>query len=558
MITGQCNGKANAAYPGTGVNQPCAFNDVRYLWEDGSYATDSSTAPSWGWVIAGGDTVIIASNTSSSSYRIGWNNNSSCGTATPYFGMCGDPYNSFPPPIPSGTSGNPTQILGANYASCTTPSAKTFINPGYGTRFAFNLSGSAYVNLECLDMSDHAECSKVGKTQYPSGCNTSTPLDDYADAALLTTDTTSNIVMQDLNIHGFTKYGLFGPIGGLITMTRVRIAYNGFAGWMFDDGSSTPDAAGSVINASYVTMEWNGCNEEYPIVDTYPAISCYDDNNGGFGDGWSAQGTGSGGQISQLSMTCSHCVIDHNTKDGFGMNHNIFNTLTITDSSSEANMGQQWKWGENDNSTSIFTNNLVLGNCRRMASPITGAPSTFNTYLSDFCRAAGDNITIDQGGGTATTLVAFNTIVGYAATTFDISVCLSKVYPTCSTATMNFRDNILLGYSDPAFNSGIIPGAYYQSSSAKITVSRDSNLYYNMRDDGCPSTGFTGEICAAPQLVGEPTSVIAAESDLDNFNFNLTSTSPAIDAGVTVPNVTVDYIGILRPNPPTIGAYQTE
>ena len=31
---GQCDGQADAAYPGQGVNQHCAFNDYRFLWDD--------------------------------------------------------------------------------------------------------------------------------------------------------------------------------------------------------------------------------------------------------------------------------------------------------------------------------------------------------------------------------------------------------------------------------------------------------------------------------------------------------------------------------------------
>ncbi len=34
---GQCDGKTDAAYPGTGTNQPCAFKDFRYMWDDQSY-----------------------------------------------------------------------------------------------------------------------------------------------------------------------------------------------------------------------------------------------------------------------------------------------------------------------------------------------------------------------------------------------------------------------------------------------------------------------------------------------------------------------------------------
>src|ERR1700694_3794462 len=55
---GLCDGQADAVPVGTTPNQHCAFNDVRYLWADFSYNA-SATFPGWGWVIAGGDTVII-------------------------------------------------------------------------------------------------------------------------------------------------------------------------------------------------------------------------------------------------------------------------------------------------------------------------------------------------------------------------------------------------------------------------------------------------------------------------------------------------------------------
>jgi Chitobiase/beta-hexosaminidase C-terminal domain len=46
---GQCNGMYPDPYPGSGVNQNCAFNDIRYLWTDGSYTADSNIgAPAWG------------------------------------------------------------------------------------------------------------------------------------------------------------------------------------------------------------------------------------------------------------------------------------------------------------------------------------------------------------------------------------------------------------------------------------------------------------------------------------------------------------------------------
>src|ERR1035437_5891769 len=55
VAQGQCDGKANARYPGSGVNQHCAFKDIRYLWADGSY-TGGTAFPGWGWVGSGGET----------------------------------------------------------------------------------------------------------------------------------------------------------------------------------------------------------------------------------------------------------------------------------------------------------------------------------------------------------------------------------------------------------------------------------------------------------------------------------------------------------------------
>src|SRR6266705_3708377 len=59
--TGQCDGKEDAPYHGKGVNQHCAFNDYRYLWDDQTYNNRA-------WVISGGDTVIIRGGP----WRVGW------------------------------------------------------------------------------------------------------------------------------------------------------------------------------------------------------------------------------------------------------------------------------------------------------------------------------------------------------------------------------------------------------------------------------------------------------------------------------------------------------
>src|SRR5271154_2546165 len=143
---GQCDGKADAIYLGSGVNRHCAFNDVRMLWQDGSYNTGKAF-PSWGWVIAGGDTVIIRGSIGTGvSYRVGWNSTPwSCVAAT-CWGIAGDPYASGAPPPPSGTAAQHTRILGENYASCRSASAKTQLHGGWGGFSVLDLHGVSYVD----------------------------------------------------------------------------------------------------------------------------------------------------------------------------------------------------------------------------------------------------------------------------------------------------------------------------------------------------------------------------------------------------------------------------
>src|SRR6185437_1354024 len=52
--TGQCDGKADVAYPGSGVNQHCAVSSVQYLYLNGQYGVAGWNAVSG---MVGGDTV---------------------------------------------------------------------------------------------------------------------------------------------------------------------------------------------------------------------------------------------------------------------------------------------------------------------------------------------------------------------------------------------------------------------------------------------------------------------------------------------------------------------
>jgi hypothetical protein len=541
QTAGQCDGQADVAYSGSGTNQHCAFNDYRYLYDDGSWQNSA-------WVIAGGDTVIIRGG----AWRVGVNQG--VNPSDVWCAGTGNPYNCTNPTIPSGTATQPTRILGENYGSCT-QSNMTQLFGGFGVFATLNLSGAQYVTVQCIELTRHSQCIRYGNPIYPSSCNSSYPIDDFATNGIVTNTGTHDVTLQDMWIHGFISRGIIGPIGGTVNATRVDIAYNGGAGWDFDDGNATPNVNGA-INLSQVTVEWNGCNQAYPGTG---AISCYSQSTGGYGDGI---GTPAG---TCLSANVDHSTFRYNTQDGYDMLHNDTGScsMTITNSTSYGNNGSQFKWGPND-SPLVFENNTAVANCTRLSAPFPGQPATYNANLSDFCRAS-DAIAMGFRDGGSLTMTN-NTIVTYAPTTFDISCWGTYPDPqgvgTCNNSTFLFENNIVVGYDNPStYNLGGQaggPGNFYFSAPIG-TFTRNNNLYFGMRATNFPCpTGVPSEMCADPLFVNEPTGRAGnfVESELDNFNFSITPGSPAVGAGIYIPSLTLDYSGATRPNPPSLGALE--
>jgi Putative Ig domain len=554
MPTGQCDGKADTAYSGTGTNQHCAFGDYRYLWDDQSYGSAA-------WVIAGGDTVILRGGP----WRVGFSAND--GSDVWCYGGSG-PYNCTNPTIPAGTATQHTQILGENYASCGSQASETQLFGGFGVQITLNLKGAQFVDVKCIELTRHSQCIQHGQPVLPSGCNTSYPgTDDYSSDGIFTDVHTHDLLLQDMWIHGFTDRGVIGPIGGLVTATRVDIAYNGMAGWDFDDGSGSNNGNGTasvngIWNLNQTKIEWNGCNQEYPIVHQFPATSCYSQSTGGYGDG---VGTPPG---TCLASTIIGSSFNNNTQDGIDLGHADTGTncpLTIIGSTAYGNNGGTFKLGPNEN-PAVFENNVAIGNCLRMSQPIPGTPSTYNANLTDFCRS-GDNLPIDfRQGGTA--LIANNTFITYAPTTIDTQCwdapgagSPGDTGAGCANSSLTFENNIVIGYDNPTtYNEGGQqggPGMFY-SRDPIGTIVRKNNLYYGIGHGFTCPTGFAGEICQDPLFVNQPTGngTSFVESELDNFNSNITLGSPAVGAGISIPSLLLDYSGVQRPNPPSIGVLE--
>lgn len=565
VTSGQCDGRADAPYPGAGKDRHCAFNDFRYMWDDKSGKAGAGT-----WVIAGGDTVIIRgctagggqSNPSNPDCRIGWDAPTGTGENLWCYGV--GSYTCYNPPIPAGTATQHTRILGQNYANCNVGGAtnpKQYVSNltqlfgGFSLRYTFNLQNTQYVDVQCIELTTHnGRCTAAGSPAYPRGCNNNQPLDDYAQNGFLLSNTTANVTFQDVYVHGFNASGFDGPIGGAIKMTRVFDGFNAFAGWNFDDGHDTPDAAGSSIIAKYVTMIGNGCYEEYPVTHAFPAHACYDDVSNGFGDAWSGQDT------DLDTFICDHCEMAYNTKDAFIGPHTNVHTLTITNSQSYGNMGAQWKWNNAPGATTTFINNLTIGNCARFQDVIPGAPHSYalksgvgGAYLSDYCRAGGNTVAINSQQNSHV-LFANSTFVDYLGTVFLLSCGPNNRNHSglCGTTPFVFTNNIFLGYS---LKDGEAPALYYiDDLSIKVTSSH--NIEYGNRSgygDSC-----RGDIiCSDPRLVNQPPQQgWTNQAFLDNFTFYPRADSPAIGHGMPMNGITMDFYGSARPNPPSIGAVE--
>jgi hypothetical protein len=571
---GQCDGKADVSYAstgGTGVNQHCAFKDPRYMWDDKSGKVGSGA-----WVIAGGDTVIVRGGP----WRIGWDGATGDTSGNWCYGV--GSYTCYNPPMPAGTAAQHTRILGAcafGTYTCTpvdhyplTSNNLTQLFGGFSLTWTINLTNTSYVDIEGIEMTTHnGACSHHGAPPYPKACSTDQPLDDYADAAFLTNNATSNITLQDVYIHGFESDGLNGPIGGPITMTRVFAGFNVFAGWNFDDGYDTPDAPGSSITASHVTMEGNGCKEQYPIINVaFPASACWDSSSGGFGDGWSGQDT------VLDSFICDHCNLLYNSKDGYIGPHTQILRSQITNSFAYGNMGAAWKWGEAINGTILFQNNLTVANPWRMTEAIPGAAQNFNkstglpgSYLTNYNRGNAGIATITRIGSVnhyyGNTFIAAGAILFQYGCGFFTPGNHFNQENSCGSVPNVFENNNVFGYTDPATGSGSPSALYYVTDSPGIYTftTASFNNEFGLKVGTTDTCGTNNNTCVDPLMVGEPSQTWVNEAALDVFNPSLAANafypsfgSPLRGAGTPISGLPTDFYGSPRPTPSGLGAVE--
>ena len=572
--TGQCDGKGDSAYPGSGVNRHCAFNDIRLLWQDGSYAyfPPASTFPAAGWVGQGGDTYIVRGSITAgtAAYRVGWSSYDgngadpalvAAGNPAPYRGWRGNAY-SGPPTPPAGTAAQHTRILGENWQSCHAQAARTPVVAGYNVGSAFNFS-SSYIDFQCFDISDKSECTS----------NDNCTGQDFGVEGIGLANTADHLTLTDVRVHGMKTFGMLGPSGDGSVFTYLSLVGNGGGGWNADAGDGTT-GVGTLLVQNY-EIKWNGCGEEYPIIDQVPYKNCTDDSSGGYGDGF---GTATVTSKPGWQAHFDEGEVAYNTQDGLDALHLIGagSSMAVTRTLAYGNMGQQVKVG---GAAGTLDNSVIVGNCEAMRSAIPGTPAGFNAKLSDFCRAGNQPVLMTVGHG-ATTSIRHNTIMGAGALLVGY-VCDGSNGYCDGTALLDLEDNILLGnpnpdrgnpganfllveddtYTTPAACNAAPDKHHNWTTDGMVACNNDifynagsansHNTYTNVKDL-CTDHNGTGNLCMSPGLVSEIQPV---------FGYPDLSLSPhggaAYHAGMNLPAIADDYSGATFNLPPSIGALET-
>jgi len=502
----QCTGRVNASYPGSGTNQPCAWD----------HPFRALKPPHLSTRLHGGDTLIIADG----SYPMGF--------GAPGAGKCDyeGSYECHMPPIPSGPdAAHPTRILGAGWDSgCANPPELW----GKGRPwFILNMTDSSNVEVACLEITDHSSCIEdhmfpIGGSKYT--CQRDTPpYGNWAATGLYAEDST-NVSLKDLNIHGLANTGVQAGRLRDWTVDDVRIAGNGLSGWNGDlVGDGTNSANHGTLTFRHWVVEWNGCGETYPDE---RHVGCWGQEAGGYGDG---VGTGT---------TAGHWIIEdsaflHNTSDGLDLLYARLSgaVIDIRRTIAKGNDGNQIK----TSGTVTIENSIVVSNCgffEEKRYPYWNSDDT--------CRAGGDALSFDMNPGGHAAVIN-STITGEGGC-LAIAVCaLDK---TCDgTEEVLMRNVIFQGQKEFFYPDEDTCFAWYDDESDLPLPADPFIVDYSL------ITGVQfGNVTPCPgsnNLCNVPSGLV--NTAIDNFSAHLKPDSPAIDAGTMTSCPSVDKRGLSRP-----------
>lgn len=504
----QCTGLVDAPYPGSGVNQPCAWNHPFQALPPGGEPR-----------IKGGDMLRI----SPGSYRLGLGAPGAEACSADYAWDC------VMPPLPGGPDADhPTRITGAGGDGiCVQPPEL------WGAERAhhlLDLSGAEHVVVECLELTDHSGCVTFHGHAFGGSdwtCQRDAfPFGDWAAIGLYAQDAV-DVVLRDVNIHGLAELGVNAGRLRDWALERARIVGNGWAGWDGDiDGA---DSNHGTLYFTQVQIAWNGCVEGYP--DGKP-VGCWGQTAGGYGDG-----LGTGHTAGDWRFT--DCQFLHNTSDGLDMlYHDQGGRVTLERVRAEGNAGNQVKVA----GRASITNSVLVGNC----AFFQGQPFTYHV---DHCRALGNTLSMAYIGG-ETIQIVNSTLYGQGDGL--IGAGPRQDGDCIGSERAISRNNILLGDGD--WNSdGDITFHFYQEGCGDLRLDSDYSIAYRTKNIICGSSGPQVEsglhdLCLDP-LVNGPLSGPA-------YGLRLTAASPALGVADPAWAPMTDHDGALRDGRPDRGAYE--
>lgn len=464
----QCTGTTNAAYPGTGTAQACAFNHPFWVLVPGQGTS----------LMKAGDTLSIGSG----SYMMGYGApNAPAGNCQPD----GTPL-CYIKDIPSGIdAAHPTVITG----DCTAP--PELWGTG-GIDGVFWVTNSHDITFNCLNLTDHDDCYPDGRSasgviacQYGVG--------KWSGVGIYMADD-KDMTITNSKLHGFASDGVWaGRLSGVTTITNVQLVGNGSAGWDGDLGGNTATSGmnSGTLTFTDVTIAWNGCLEKYPYDGSM--LACAGSNSGGYGDGIGTAKTGG-------NWIFIRPIVYRNTSDGIDMLYaDGTGNVTIEDGWFADNVGNDIKVS----GTGRVAYNTIIADCSWYGN-------TTYPAKADICRAGGGLLGAFNGPNQSQTWT-HNTMIGNPSGMF-----VGDSTNAQSTDTYYIANNIFIGVA----TNGVQPFfTWFSDSTYPEKVVYDKNIIWNLREGNGYSCTTAGLICVDPLLKNET---------LSAFDPHLLPNSPAI------------------------------
>lgn len=511
----QCTGKADLPYPGSGLQQACA-------WSHPFWALDGNSPPAW--VIRPGDTLLIHPG----SYRMGFgspNTSSWC--------YAEGAFDCTLPPLPSGIDAeHPTRLLGVGWdQGCSDPPELWGAERSWQL---INLNGTSDAVIGCLELTDHSGCVEFHADSQAACKRDSYPFGDWASAGIYAADS-ARVRLTNLNIHGFTGAGIRAGRLTDWTVENVRIAGNGWVGWEGDLGG--PSSNSGTLTFRGWTVEWNGCAESYP--DEQPG-HCWAQPAGGYGDGVGTAFTGG-------HWVIEDSIFRYNTSDGLDLLYarEAGSDIKIRRTMAYGNAGNQIK----TTGPTLMENVLAVSNCgyfqyKPFAPDIDGSASI------DHCRAGGSSLAFSLKRDDSVSIVN-STIAGQGDCLMTVE-CAEENSQCSGLEQVIIKNDIFQGYAD-----FLQPGdqtCYLWADQNTCQIDWDYNVVYDVKiGDGLEPLG-------AHDILGNP---LFQNDDLEHFDGHLTRGSPAVDTGLPVGDLDgrvpdLDLAGNPRPSGGAVdrGAYE--